>query len=97
MEVLEIETPAVIGIQTGINEPRYVSIMGIRKASKKEIKVAGLSDIGLDASGVGKEGSSTVIEEMSVPPVTKVAEIIEGDPAEAASKLAAILKEKGVL
>ncbi|HEC56957.1 MAG TPA: electron transfer flavoprotein beta subunit/FixA family protein [Candidatus Syntrophoarchaeum butanivorans] len=97
MEVLEIDLPAVIGIQTGINEPRYVSIMGIRKASKKEIKLLGLGDIGLTPEDVGEAGSLTVLEELSVPPVTKVAEIIEGDPAEAASKLAEILKEQGVL
>jgi electron transfer flavoprotein beta subunit len=97
MEVLEMDMPAVIGIQTGINEPRYVSIMGIRKASKKEIKLLDISDLGLLPTDIGEEGSLTTIEEMSVPPVTKVAEILEGDPAEAASKLAAIMKEKGVL
>ncbi|OFV67201.1 electron transfer flavoprotein subunit beta [Methanosarcinales archaeon] len=97
MEVLEMDLPAVVGVQTGINEPRYVSIMGIRKASKKEIKLLDISDLGLLPKDVGEEGSLTVIEELSVPPVTKVAEILEGDPAEAASKLAEIMKEKGVL
>src|SRR4030043_2425419 len=38
-EVYEIDLPALLTIQTGINEPRYVSIMGIRKVAKKEIKV----------------------------------------------------------
>jgi len=97
MEVLEMDLPAVVGIQTGINEPRYVSIMGIRKASKKEIKLLDIGDIGILPTDVGEAGSSTVIEEMSVPPVTKMAEIIEGDPAEAAGKLAAIMKDQGVL
>lgn len=35
-EMLDIELPAVLTIQTGINEPRYASIMGIARASKKE-------------------------------------------------------------
>ncbi len=38
-QVLEVNLPALIAVQTGINEPRYVSIMAIRKARKKEIKV----------------------------------------------------------
>ena len=40
-EVSKIKLPALLSIQTGINEPRYVSIMGIRKAAKKELNVAG--------------------------------------------------------
>ena len=46
-EVVEVQLPAVFTIQTGINEPRYVSIMGVRKAAKKEIKILGLKELGL--------------------------------------------------
>src|SRR4030042_3357685 len=42
-EVYETALPRVLTIQTGINEPRYVSIMGIRKVAKKEIKTLGTS------------------------------------------------------
>jgi len=38
-EKVKVATPCVLSIQSGINEPRYVSIMGIRKASKVERKV----------------------------------------------------------
>ena len=34
-EVVEISLPAVLTIQTGINEPRYAPIRGIRQAQKK--------------------------------------------------------------
>lgn len=37
-ERIKIKLPCVLSIQSGINEPRYVSIMGIRKASKVERK-----------------------------------------------------------
>ncbi|MHC1567473.1 MAG: electron transfer flavoprotein subunit beta/FixA family protein [Candidatus Syntropharchaeia archaeon] len=96
-ELLEIELPALFGIQTGINEPRYVSIMGIRKARKKEIVEMGLKDIGLTGDEVGLAGSKTIIEELFIPPVGEGAEIIEGDAAEVSARLAEILKEKGVL
>jgi electron transfer flavoprotein beta subunit len=96
-EALEIKLPAVLSIQTGINEPRYASIKGIRGAMKKEIKVLGLGDIGLRAEDVGKAGSKTRIEELFVPPVGKVAEILEGAPEEVSGKLVEILKSKGVI
>jgi electron transfer flavoprotein beta subunit len=95
-EVLEISLPAVLTIQTGINEPRYASVMGIRKAMKKEIKIMGLADTGLAETDVGAKGSRTQIEEMFFPPVGKMAEILQGAPEEAAGKLATLLKEKGL-
>ncbi|RLB94041.1 MAG: electron transfer flavoprotein subunit beta, partial [Deltaproteobacteria bacterium] len=36
-EISEIELPCVLSIQTGINEPRYVGIRGIRKVASVEI------------------------------------------------------------
>ncbi len=94
-EVDEINKPAVFCIQTGLNEPRYVSIMGIRKVSKKEIPVKAAADIGISADEVGEVGSMVKLEEFSIPPAGELAEMIEGTPDEAAGKLAAILKEKG--
>jgi electron transfer flavoprotein beta subunit len=96
-EVVEIALPAVLTIQTGINEPRYVSIMGIRKVAKKEIKVLGLAELGLKSEDVGETGSKTVLEKVFMPPVGKVAEIIKGDLKEISAKLATILKEKGAI
>jgi electron transfer flavoprotein beta subunit len=55
-EILELDLPAALTIQTGINEPRYVSIMGIRKVAKKEITALGASDLALKAEEVGSEG-----------------------------------------
>ena len=42
-QVLDVKLPTVIAVQTGINEPRYVSIMAIRRARKIPIKVMGIS------------------------------------------------------
>ena len=96
-EKVEVKMPAVLSIQTGINEPRYVSIMGIRKAMQKEIKVLRLADIGLSESEVGETGSWIKIEKMFVPPVEKQAEFIKGTPEEAATKIAEILKSRGLI
>lgn len=96
-EIVEVKLPTVLTIQTGINEPRYVSILGIRKAMKKEIKVLGLADIGLSENDVGEAGSWMKIENMFVPPVEKQAEFIKGTPEEVATKIAEIIKSKGLI
>ena len=97
LEKLEIDLPAVLSIQTGINEPRYASIMGIAKASKKEIELKGMNDLGLQENEVGAKGSKTVIEKLEIPVQEKMAELISGTPEEAAEKLSGILKERGIV
>ena len=96
-EVVEIHLPAVITIQTGINEPRYVSIMGIRKASRQEIKVSDLSGLGLSAGEVGEAGSRVRVERLFLPPAVKATEILTGTNEEMSMKLAGIIKEKAGL
>ena len=96
-EILEIKLPALFAVSTGINEPRYVSIMGIRKAMQKEIKVLGLADTGLTEAEVGEQGSWLKIEKLYVPPVEKQAEFIKGTPEEVAAKIAEILKTRGLI
>ena len=96
-EKVEVKLPAVLTVQTGINEPRYVSIMGIRKAMQKEIKVLGLVDIGLSESEVGETGSWIKVEKMFVPPVEKQAEFIKGSPEEVAARIAEILRSRGLI
>lgn len=97
LEVLDIDLPAVLTIQTGINEPRYASIMGIAKASKKEIALKSMGDLGLNENEVGQKGSKTRIDKLSLPVQDKIAELIPGTPEEASEKLSGILKERGLV
>jgi electron transfer flavoprotein beta subunit len=92
-ELSQVTLPALFTIQTGINEPRYVSIMGIRKAAKKEIKVIQADGLGLSAADLEP---SLIMEEMFMPPETEGAEIIQGDPASLADQIIRIIREKGV-
>ena len=96
-EQIEIRLPALVSVQTGINEPRYVSIMGIRKAMQKEIKVLSLADTGLSEADVGPAGSWINIDKLYVPPVEKQAEFLKGTPDEIATKITAILKSRGLI
>jgi electron transfer flavoprotein beta subunit len=88
-----LQLPALLTIQTGINEPRYVSIMGIKKAAKRGIDQISLADLQLTA---GDLTPRTVIEEAFLPPETEGAEMIIGEPALIAEEILRILKEKGV-
>ncbi|MEO0226216.1 MAG: electron transfer flavoprotein subunit beta/FixA family protein, partial [candidate division WOR-3 bacterium] len=97
LEVLEISLPAVLAIQTGINEPRYASMIGIKRAAGKEIRVVDLGGLGLSEDDVGLKGSFITIEKLFVPPITRKAEFLTGSGDEIATKLAQIIKEKGVL
>lgn len=92
-EISEIKLPSLLTVQTGINEPRYVSIMGIRKARNKELTVMDIEDLGLSEEDLTPR---TLIEEVYLPPETTGAEMIEGDPASVAAELIRIIKEKGV-
>lgn len=92
-EIVRIPFPAVMSIQTGINEPRYVSIMGIRKAAKKELKVIKVEQLGIPDLDLSPR---ITVEEVYLPPETEGAEILEGDPGTVAGRILQIIKEKGV-
>ena len=92
-ELAEIDLPAVLTIQTGINEPRYASLRGIRQAQSKEIAATTLADLGLDAAAVAGDLELTSVYE---PESESDATFFDGSPDEAAGQLAAVLREKGV-
>lgn len=88
-QMVTAKLPAVIGTVKEINEPRYPSFMGIRKASKANIPTWGAADLGADVARVGAAGSATKWPAIYPPPAREGAvEIIEGSPEEVAAKLA---------
>ncbi|MEZ4528102.1 MAG: electron transfer flavoprotein subunit beta/FixA family protein [Desulfobacterales bacterium] len=94
-EMNEIEMPCVLSIQTGINEPRYVGIRGIRKVASIDIPVHGAGDLGV--SGVGEAAAKVKRVDYFVPDMGEGAEILEGSTDEIIAKLIEMLKAKGGL
>ncbi|WP_135534875.1 electron transfer flavoprotein subunit beta/FixA family protein [Halostella pelagica] len=92
-EVTDVETPAVLTIQTGINEPRYASLRGIRQAQSKEIAPMDLDDLGLSPADVESDLALTGMYE---PETESDATYFEGSPEEEAAQLGDVLREKGV-
>jgi len=89
-EVTELKLPAVLTVQTGINEPKYVSLSALLEAEDKEIKDLGMGEIGLPSG----QSVDAKIDQVFFPPVGKMAEILKGNPEEVVTQLAEIIKKK---
>jgi len=96
-EMNELDLPCVLSIQTGINEPRYVGIRGIRKVAKLEIPVKGAADLGLDSAAVGDAGAKVKRVDYFVPDMGEGAEMLEGSTDEIIAQLIERIKSKGGL
>ncbi|MFO7965280.1 MAG: electron transfer flavoprotein subunit beta/FixA family protein [Desulfobacterales bacterium] len=96
-EMNEIDLPCVVSIQTGINEPRYVGIRGIRKVASVEIPVHGAADLGVDTGTVGQDGAKVKMVDYFVPELGEGAEMLTGSTEEIVEKLIELLKSKGGL
>ncbi len=96
-EMNEIDLPCVLSIQTGINEPRYVGMRGIRQVASLEVPTFSASNLGLDASAVGDAGAKVKRTDYFVPALGKGAEMLEGDQEEIIAKLIELMKAKGGL
>ncbi len=96
-EMNEIDLPCVLSIQTGINEPRYVGMRGIRQVASLEIPTYSAADLSLDAAAVGEGGAKVKRDDYFVPAAGKGAEMLQGSSEEIADSLVELLKAKGGL
>jgi electron transfer flavoprotein beta subunit len=88
-QVVTSKLPLVMSTIKGINEPRYPSFMGIRKAAKAEIPTWSAADIGAEA---GKLAAAVKWSKVSAPPPREgKCEMITGDSPE---QIAAALVDK---
>ncbi|MEO8100407.1 MAG: electron transfer flavoprotein subunit beta/FixA family protein [Acidobacteriota bacterium] len=78
---IEMPLPAVLTIQSGGNKLRYATLMGIKKAKTKELKVLKAADLGATPP------ASVVLEKLYSPHKSKQAQIFSGDPKTAAAQL----------
>ncbi len=81
---VKVPMPALLTIQSGINQLRYATLKGIMAAKKKEIREVKAADLGLTAEDL-KPGQT--IERTYLPEKSKQTEMIEGKPSEIAAKL----------
>ena len=96
-EMSEIDLPCVLSIQTGINEPRYVGMRGIRQVAAVPIPVFTLSDLGVDPGAVGEAAAKVKRVDYFMPVLGKGAEMLEGSREEIIDKLVELVAAKGGL
>ena len=87
-EVVSAMLPAVVGTTKGINEPRYTSFMGIRKASRMEYPCWSMADVGVGPGEAGAAGAAVRWPEVFAPPQRGgQAEIVQSDTVEGTARL----------
>ena len=98
-QVVSSQLPAVVAVVKEINEPRYPSFMGIRKASKLQVPVWTAADLGIDPASVGRGAAAVQWTRIfSLPPREGTVEFITGDtPEEMATQLADKLMAEKVI
>lgn len=92
LERLEVETPAVLTIQLGINKPRYASLRAIKQANAKPVDDLTPADLGLGENELGGAGALSRVRRVFVPERGK-SEMIEGTPARQAARLLELIRE----
>jgi electron transfer flavoprotein beta subunit len=93
VEVLRVRLPALLTIQTGINEPRYATLRAIKQARDKPLAVLGLGDLELDEGAVRAAAGST-LQRLRHPEKGEGAQMLDGSPADMAARIADIVKEQ---
>jgi electron transfer flavoprotein beta subunit len=85
-QLIELPTPAVLTIQSGGNKLRYATLMGIKRAKTKEVRVLPASQLAADSPPVA------VLERVTLPQKQKSTQMLPGSPKEAAAALVEKLK-----
>ncbi|WP_054519447.1 electron transfer flavoprotein subunit beta/FixA family protein [Halanaeroarchaeum sulfurireducens] len=93
-ELSDVTLPAVFTIQTGINQPRYASLRGIREAEAKEIERKTLSDLGITKADAA---SALQITDLFEPVAEREVAYFDGDPDEQVEQVADVLADSGVV
>ncbi len=96
-EISVIPLPCVLSIQTGINEPRYVGMRGVRQVASVTIPTLSLTDLGLSSRAVDRDARKVKRLDYFVPQTGKGARMLQGTPETIAEEVLELLEAKGGL
>jgi len=96
-QVVSTKLPVLITVVKDINQPRIPNIFSIKKATRAEIPVWGVQDLGGDPKDFGFDGSPTQVVRIFTPPPRQGGEIITGEVPEAAAKLIEALSSRNII
>ncbi|MCP4755725.1 MAG: electron transfer flavoprotein subunit beta/FixA family protein [Proteobacteria bacterium] len=89
-DMLELQLPAVLTIQTGINQPRYPSLSNVMRAKKAKLEE-------IRADSLGQSDSRQSLLRLAYPQKSRAGEVLEGSQEEKAERLLKILREKSFI
>ena len=96
-EMSEIDLPCVLSIQTGINEPRYVGMRGIRAVASVPIPTYDATQLDLVPNTVGASAAKVKRVDYFMPTLGKGAEMLTGEREGNIEKLLELVAAKGGL
>jgi electron transfer flavoprotein beta subunit len=91
LEVLRVSLPALLTVQTQINDPRRATLREIKQARAKPLATLGLSALGLDREGVRVAAGSRTVA-LTEPDRGEGARMFDGAPGEIAARIAELLQ-----
>ena len=91
LETIEVQLPALLTAQQGLNEPRYPTLPGIMKAKKKPIERVTAADLGIDVAAIG---SKTETLTLNLPQKKSGGRILEGELHEQTTELVNLLRNE---
>lgn len=80
-QAIEMATPAMLTIQSGGNKLRYATLMGIKRAKTKDVRVVSAAELGAASSRV------VVLESIALPRKQRSTQMLGGTAKEAATAL----------
>ncbi|GAX88429.1 electron transfer flavoprotein subunit beta/FixA family protein [Effusibacillus lacus] len=88
LEIVEATLPVLVTAQQGLNEPRYPSLLGIRKANKIPLHVVGAGDLNVSASAKNE------VVETYLPKEKTGGRILKGDTPTRVKELVSLLRNE---
>jgi electron transfer flavoprotein beta subunit len=87
---LQVRMPAVVGVQSARQPPRYAPIARIRQA----MQAGGLTELAVSPSAIR---SGAVVRRMHRPETSDQAEMLEGSAGEVADQIVGLLRARGLV
>lgn len=88
-EMIQLQVPALVAANKGLNSPRYASLPGIMKAKKKPVKELSLADVGVSAEDI-----KTSYKAFQLPAEKPPVQMIAGDANKQAQELVQLLRNQ---
>jgi electron transfer flavoprotein beta subunit len=89
-ECLELDLPALLTLQSGINRPRYPSLSNMLRANKQALEII---EVGSGAADCGKEH----LVRLKYPEKSRAGWILDGSAEEKADRLLAVLRDRAFI